>query len=59
MLSREINLILTGIPQSSRWKEELTTGFTTEEAESVEKATENVKYKRNDVTDYKVRVWRM
>lgn len=59
VLSREINLILTGIPQSSRWKEELTTGFTTEEAESVEKATENVKYKRNDVTDYKVRVWRM
>lgn len=43
VLSREINLILTGIPQSSGWKEKLTTGFTTEKAESVEKATENVK----------------
>lgn len=34
---REMNLLLAGAPRSLEWKEELTTGFTTEEVESVEK----------------------
>lgn len=53
--NREMDLLLAGPPALSEWKEELTTGFTTEKVVSVEKQQKIENYEKCDIRGCEVK----